>query len=75
MSSSSIALSNLRAVIILIVLAFHSVLAYLDFLPASPFRFDSPPYEWQAFPIIDSRRWFGFGLSDSTCSARGRTCT
>ena len=35
MSRSSIALSNLRAVVIVIVLAFHSVLAYLASLPAS----------------------------------------
>jgi peptidoglycan/LPS O-acetylase OafA/YrhL len=49
-------------VVILIVLAFHSVLAYLDFLPAKPYPFDAPPFEWQAFPIIDSRRWMGFDL-------------
>lgn len=24
--------------------------------------FDSPPYEWQAHPIIDSNRWWGFDL-------------
>jgi hypothetical protein len=34
MSRSSIALSNLRAVVIIIVLAFHAVLAYLASLPA-----------------------------------------
>ena len=34
MSRSNIALSNLRAVVIVIVLAFHSVLAYLASLPA-----------------------------------------
>ena len=62
MSKSSLALSNLRAVVILIVLAFHSVLAYLDFLPAKPYRFDTPPYTWQAFPIIDSQRWMAFDI-------------
>lgn len=62
MSKSSLALSNLRAVVILIVLAFHAVLAYLDFLPAEPYRFEVPPFQWQAFPIIDSRRWIGFDL-------------
>jgi Acyltransferase family len=62
MSRSSLALSNLRAVVILIVLAFHSVLAYLDFLPPSSYRLDQPPYLWQAFPVIDSRRWFGFDI-------------
>ena len=59
---SSLALNNLRAVVILTVLAFHSVLAYLGSLGASPFAFDSPPYEWRAFPIVDSHRWFGFDI-------------
>jgi glucan biosynthesis protein C len=62
MSRTSLALSNLRAIVIVIVLAFHSVLAYLASLPAKPFAFDVPPYRWQASPIIDSQRWFGFDL-------------
>src|SRR5215831_5552507 len=62
MSRTGLALSNLRAVVILIVLGFHSVLAYLSWLPATASRFDSPPYEWQATPIIDSQRWLGFDL-------------
>src|SRR6187402_871532 len=62
MSRTSLALSNLRAIVIVIVLAFHSVLAYLASLPAQPYAFDVPPYRWQASPIIDSQRWFGFDL-------------
>jgi glucans biosynthesis protein C len=62
MSRSSIALSNLRAVVIIIVLAFHSVLAYLASLPAGAYRFDDAPYRWQAIPIVDSERFFGFDL-------------
>jgi Acyltransferase family len=62
MSRSSNALVNLRAVVILVVLAFHSVLPYLAFLPPTPYPFDSPPYRWLAFPVIDSQRWFGFDL-------------
>src|SRR5215831_16537846 len=62
MSRTSLALSNLRAVVILIVLAFHSALAYLDSLPAKASRFDAAPYEWQATPIIDNERWLGFDL-------------
>jgi hypothetical protein len=61
-SAPSLALGNLRAVVILLVLSFHSVLAYLNFLPAAPFAFDRPPYLWRAFPIVDSERWFGFDL-------------
>jgi hypothetical protein len=60
--SSSIALSNLRAYVILIVVAFHSVLAYLGSSPATPDPFDVPPYRWVATPILDSQRWFGFDL-------------
>src|SRR5438132_1907494 len=56
------ALDNLRAFVILLVLSFHSVLAYLDFLPGSPFAFDAPPYLWRAFPVVDHERWFGFDL-------------
>src|SRR5438270_4661650 len=62
MNRSSLALDNLRAVVILLVLSFHSVLAYLKFLPAEPFAFDSAPFLWRAFPIVDSHRWFGFDL-------------
>ena len=59
---ASWALDNLRAFVILLVLSFHSILAYLDFLPAAPFPFDDPPYLWRAFPVVDHARWFGFDL-------------
>jgi hypothetical protein len=57
-----IPLSNLRAVVILIVVAFHSVLPYLASQPAQPFAFDAAPYRWVAFPIIDRERFFGFDV-------------
>ena len=56
------ALANLRGVVILIVLAFHSMLAYLNWIPVTGSGFDSPPYDWRAFPIVDSHRFFGFDL-------------
>jgi len=59
---ASLALDNLRASVILLVVAFHSALAYLNFLPAAPFAFNNPPYLWRAFPIVDTERWFGFDL-------------
>src|SRR6202034_1644665 len=62
MSRSSLALDNLRAVVILIVLAFHSVLAYVRWIPPTSSGFVEPPYEWRSFPIVDSQRWFGFDL-------------
>jgi hypothetical protein len=59
---SSLALANLRGLVIIVVLAFHSVLPYLWYASASAVPFDQPPYEWRAFPIVDSQRWFGFDL-------------
>jgi glucan biosynthesis protein C len=61
-SHSSLALSNLRAIVILIVLAFHSALAYVEWMPFKPASFDVPPYSWRAFPIVDSHRWIGFDI-------------
>jgi hypothetical protein len=61
-AQSSVALSNLRAVTIVVVLAFHSVLAYLASLPKIPRAFSEQPYSWQAIPIVDSERFFGFDL-------------
>jgi glucans biosynthesis protein C len=60
-SPASLALDNLRGVVILIVLAFHSALAYLSFAPAVS-DFGSPPYTWRAFPIVDDHRFFGLDL-------------
>lgn len=62
MTKSSLALSNLRAVVIVIVLAFHSALAYLASAPAQQSGFEQPPYSWQAFPIVDGHRWIGFDI-------------
>ena len=60
--TAHVPLSNLRAVVILIVVAFHSMLPYLASQSPTPFAFDAPPYHWVAFPIIDRERWFGFDL-------------
>ena len=62
MNRSGIALRNLRAVVIIVVLAFHSVLPYLASQPTAAYPFDSAPYQWLAFPILDNERWFGFDL-------------
>jgi glucan biosynthesis protein C len=62
MSRSSLALHNLRAIVILIVLAFHAVLAYVQFIPEHAGAFNKPPYIWRSFPIADGHRFFGFDL-------------
>jgi glucan biosynthesis protein C len=60
--SSSIALNNMRGVVIAFVLAFHSFLAYLRFPAPSAPPFDQSPFEWRAFPLMDANRWLGFDL-------------
>lgn len=62
MPRASVGIDNLRAVVIVMVLAFHAMMAYIAFLPHHPFAFDAPPYLWRAFPIVDQQRWFGFDL-------------
>jgi peptidoglycan/LPS O-acetylase OafA/YrhL len=61
-SQTSQALKNLRAYAIIMVVSFHSVLAYLTSQPAAPAPFDSPPYHWLATPILDSQRWLPFDI-------------
>jgi fucose 4-O-acetylase-like acetyltransferase len=62
MSRTSIAIVNLRAFAILVVVSFHATLAYLATQTASSLPFDHPPYDWRAIPILDDARWFGFDL-------------
>jgi glucans biosynthesis protein C len=61
-SPTSVGLNNLRGIVILIVLGFHSALAYVSWVKAPTVDFDSPPYAWRAFPIVDDHRFFGFDL-------------
>src|SRR6516225_9042371 len=62
MTKSSLALSNLRGFAIVMVVAFHSCIAYLSSQPDAALPFDVPPYGWRANPIVDSARWLGFDL-------------
>src|SRR3954454_14176762 len=57
-----VSLSNLRASVIIIVVAFHSSLAYLVWAPIPTAAFDLAPYTWQAFPVVDSHRWIVLDL-------------
>ncbi len=61
-SRTSLALANLRGLVIVIVIAFHAMLAYLNWIPVTASGFDSPPYGWRAFPIIDNHRFPGFDM-------------
>lgn len=61
-AGASLALRNLRGVFILLLLSFHSPLPYLASAKAPTAGFDQPPFDWLAFPIVDSRRWLGFDI-------------
>jgi glucans biosynthesis protein C len=62
MQKTSLALNNLRGYAIIIVVAFHSCIAYIANQPATSPAFDAPPYAWQANPIVDPDRFLGFDL-------------
>jgi glucan biosynthesis protein C len=62
MPKTSAAIDNLRSTVILLVVAFHSVLPYLGSNPSSSAPFDAPPYAWLALPFVDAQRWLGFDL-------------
>jgi len=62
MSKTSLALNNLRAYAIFIILAYHSGNAYVRTQPAVAPPFDDPRYGWTVNPIVDSDRWLGFDM-------------
>ena len=55
----SIAIGYLRAAVIVVVVAVHSVLAYCSFAPRQV-PFGAGADHWKAYPITDGRRWAGF---------------
>ncbi|HXJ34121.1 MAG TPA: acyltransferase [Candidatus Eisenbacteria bacterium] len=57
----NLALGYLRAFVILLVIAHHSLLGYAAFVPERA-RFGDWPPAWKAFPVIDTRRWAGFDV-------------
>ncbi|HEY2444601.1 MAG TPA: acyltransferase [Rhizomicrobium sp.] len=58
----SIAINNLRGIVVLLVVAVHSVLAYLWTLPPEPYAFDKPPFAWRTFAIVDPHHFIGFDI-------------
>ncbi len=59
---TSLAVANLRGVFILILVSFHASLAYLGSTAGPAAHFTQPPFQWLAFPVVDSRRFYGFDL-------------
>ncbi len=58
----NLAIAYLRAFIVVVVLAHHSVLAYLPLVPPPATSLGAQPRSWRAFPVVDSQRWMGFSL-------------
>ncbi|MBV9301502.1 MAG: acyltransferase [Acidobacteriaceae bacterium] len=58
----NIPVGYLRAFVTILVLAFHSVLAYDTDAPQPPHSLLAQPRLWMAFPVVDPHRWSGFSL-------------
>jgi peptidoglycan/LPS O-acetylase OafA/YrhL len=61
-STYNVSVGYLRAFITLMVVAHHAALAYHPYAPAAPASLTAFPRWWQAFPIVDPKRWTGFAL-------------
>jgi len=53
---TSAAIDGLRTMLVVCVVAVHSFLAYLSFLPQRSYPFDDPPWTWRSYPIVDHVR-------------------
>jgi hypothetical protein len=60
--SYNIAIGYLRGFLVVLVLAHHSVIAYLDITLPHAKSLGTPPYFWRAFPVLDHVHSTAFGL-------------
>jgi Acyltransferase family len=58
----NIAIGYLRGFLVVLVLAHHSVLAYIDSPPPQATSLLTRPYYWRAFMVVDPHHWVGFSL-------------
>jgi hypothetical protein len=58
----NLALGYLRGFLVVMVLAHHSVLAYIDGAPPQATSMLVQPYYWRAFMVVDRQQWTGFSL-------------
>ena len=54
----NLALGYLRGFLVVLVLAHHSVLAYIDVAPQAKSLL-TPPFSWRAFMVVDHQHWIG----------------
>jgi Acyltransferase family len=58
----NLALGYLRGFLVVLVLAHHSVLAYIDSPPPQAKSLLAQPRYWRAFMVVDPHHWTGFSL-------------
>jgi Acyltransferase family len=58
----NVAIGYLRGFLVVLVLAHHSVLAYMDGAPPQATSLLAQPPYWRAFMVVDSHHWVGFSL-------------
>jgi hypothetical protein len=58
----NVALGYLRGFLVVLVLAHHSVLAYIDSPPPQATSLLTQPPYWRAFMVVDPHHWVGFSL-------------
>src|ERR1700676_2540684 len=58
----NVALGYLRGFLVVLVLAHHSVLAYIDSPPPQAKSLLAQPPYWRAFMVVDPHHWVGFSL-------------
>ena len=61
-TTRAFAIDYLRAFITVLVVIHHAVLAYHPYAPTPAASLAAGPRLWQAFPIVDARRWPGIDL-------------
>ena len=61
-TSHNVALEYLRTFAVILVLAYHTSLAYFPWVPLTRTSLPKQPRLWKAFPILDSHRWTGFAM-------------
>ncbi len=62
MKEHNLSLNYLHAFLILLVVAFHSIIAYEAYIPPITSPFTERPYIWAVFPILDSARSVAFTM-------------
>jgi hypothetical protein len=61
----NVALGYLRGFLVILVLAHHSVIAYIGLVLPRSQPLGTPPFFWRAFPVMDQVHWAPFGFFTS----------